>query len=700
MPQSSLQATGFPADYEERTYAGVLGKIIGVYLGRPFEGWTNERIEERLGEIDYYVHDKLGVRLIVTDDDISGTFTFIRALEDYGFDPDLSPKQIGRTWLNYLIQGRTVLWWGGLGNSTEHTAYLRLNAGIDAPLSGAIETNGQVVAEQIGAQIFIDGWGMVNPGDPERAADFAGRAASVSHDGEAVIGAQVLAAMEAQAYVESDIDSLIDVGLSTVPENSLVTRMIQDIRSWHADSGDDWRKTFTHLKGTYGYDKYGGNCHIIPNHGLIILALLHSNGDFAESLKIVNTAGWDTDCNSGNLGCLMGIRNGLEGIDSGPDWRGPFRDTCYVPTADSGGGITDAATIARRLVRTSKRLHGKPDTPPKKGARFHFSYPGSTQGFQGENCSVENALIPDTDHRGLRIEFDSERSESARATTPIFVDSLETSQYFEGRGYGLMTSPMLNPGQTVSCEVVAASDTSSPIDIALTFGVFDEQDQVEYHRGQEKTLESNESATIECTVPDFGGYPISSIGLEVLGAESSGCVYLSSLDWSGSPRVTLGRRRGRMWSKAWVNGVDSLWSWGESFRIIHNAGTGLVLYGSRDWTDYRVSADVTPHLVNQVGIACRVQGMKRYYALILTKDNRVQLIRELDGFTVLADAPFELNLGKTFEFELSVKGSTLVGVIDGQELLQATDSSLSEGGVALLINEGRSATQSVSIKPG
>ena len=25
-----------PADYLERVYAGVLGKLIGVYLGRPF----------------------------------------------------------------------------------------------------------------------------------------------------------------------------------------------------------------------------------------------------------------------------------------------------------------------------------------------------------------------------------------------------------------------------------------------------------------------------------------------------------------------------------------------------------------------------------------------------------------------------------------------------------------------------------------
>jgi hypothetical protein len=29
-----------PHDYAERVYAGVLGKLIGVYLGRPFEGWT------------------------------------------------------------------------------------------------------------------------------------------------------------------------------------------------------------------------------------------------------------------------------------------------------------------------------------------------------------------------------------------------------------------------------------------------------------------------------------------------------------------------------------------------------------------------------------------------------------------------------------------------------------------------------------
>ena len=74
------------------------------------------------------------------------------------------------------------MWWGGIGTSTEHTAYLRLAAGIPAPRSGSSALNTQVVAEQIGAQIFVDGWAMVAPGDPELAADLARRAGRVSHD--------------------------------------------------------------------------------------------------------------------------------------------------------------------------------------------------------------------------------------------------------------------------------------------------------------------------------------------------------------------------------------------------------------------------------------------------------------------------------------------------------------------------------------
>ncbi len=74
----------------------------------------------------------------MTDDDISGTFTFLRALTENGNDPDLTPAQIGDWWRNTIIENRTILWWGGIGLSTEHTAFLRLKAGMKAPASGSI----------------------------------------------------------------------------------------------------------------------------------------------------------------------------------------------------------------------------------------------------------------------------------------------------------------------------------------------------------------------------------------------------------------------------------------------------------------------------------------------------------------------------------------------------------------------------------
>lgn len=275
MSQPSL-----PHDYAERAYAGVLGKLIGVYLGRLFEQWSNERIECELGEIRYYVHEKLNVPLVVTDDDITGTFTFFRALADHAVTPDLTSAQIGETWLNYIIPLQSILWWGGIGMSTEYTAWHRLANGIPAPQSDSIALNGKTVA-----------------------------------------------ALVAAAFVESDINRLIDLAVAQIPADSLLRRMIADVRAWHAENPANWRATLHLFRTTYGYDKFPGVCHIIPNHALIHLALLHSGGDFSEAQMIVNTAGWDTDCNA------------------------------------------------------ARRLRDEPPLAPKAGARFHFDLPGAVQGF-------------------------------------------------------------------------------------------------------------------------------------------------------------------------------------------------------------------------------------------------------------------------------------------------------------------------------
>ena len=675
----------FQDDYAERVYAGVLGKVIGVYLGRPFEGWSYERIQSELGDIEGYVHNKLGVPLIVTDDDISGTFTFVRALADNGYDVNITAEQIGQAWLNYLVEERTILWWGGMGNSTEHTAYLRLKDGIPAPLSGAAELNGKIVSEQIGAQIFIDGWAMVSPGDPDQAALLAKQAATVSHDGEAVYGAIVLAVMEAMAFVESDIDRLLDGALSYIPADSLIRRLIDDVRGWHAKE-KDWRATRAQLASVYGYDKYGGNCHMVPNHGLIIHALLHGEDDFAQTMKIINTCGWDTDCNSGNVGCLMGIKNGVKGIDESSilpvDWRGPVADRIYVPTADPTWGISDCASEALFLVNTARRMAGEEALTPKGNAQFHFSWPGSVQGFTVTHgtgqVSHQNRALLASGAAGVRVG------------TPVFSPSKDVSKYFEKRNYALMASPRVYPGQTIY------ADLEGPDPANLYVAFYGNGDRIEILRSA--ASQNSAQYRIEYKIPPEA-HPVFEIGVEL---PDGGRVEVDAMGWHGTPDVEFSKRAsGSMWRRAWVDGVDNLWSFVEPYRLIQNTGTGLLIQGTRDWHDYEVSADVTPHLAKAVGIAARVQGMRRYYALKLTRvglNGVVQLVRMLHTETVLAEVSFPWRLNQRVELAIRAIGSSITGTV-GEVTLTADDDRLTSGGIALLVEEGRSATDTVCVRP-
>ena len=699
----------FSPDYGERVYAGVLGKIIGVYLGRPFEGWTHEKIMENLGEINYYVHDRYDLplhnhELVVTDDDISGTFTFLRALPDYNNTLDLTPAQIGQTWLNYIVENRTILWWGGLGNSTEHTAYLRLKNGIAAPHSGSADLNGKVVSEQIGAQIFIDGWGMICPGDPALAADLAHRAASVSHDGEAIYGAQVIAALIAQAFIEPDLDKLLNTAIALIPAHSIVYRLIADLREWHATHPQDWYAARAKLASHYGYDKFGGNCHIIPNHGLVILSLLYSQGDFQRAQTIVNTSGWDTDCNAGNVGCILGVRNGLAAFEDGPDWRGPVADCLYLSTADGGRAISDALRETDFILEVAHALHGEKWTPPKDGARFHFSLPGSVQGFRSSgNVRVENTGQPaEPGQRVLALHYDFQSSGTAKVLTPAFIPPAAMDM----PGYGLYASPTLYPGQTIRATLLADPKNSGSVAVGFQLQRYDQDDELFDVYGPRQNLAPGAYSDLEWQVPDLGGAPVAQIGISISSEETAqGIVYLDRLSWNGSPDVTFrssGKRGGRMWQRQWVNAVDFFENnFGEAFRIIQNQGRGLVITGTREWSDYSVQATVTPHLAKAFGLAARVQGLERYYALLLSDRNIIQLIKRLDGESILEDQEFEWEFGQPYDLQLKVVGNLISVSVNGATLFNITDAHhpLTSGGIALVCEEGRLGTDAVTVWP-
>ena len=695
--------TTFPADYVERVYAGVLGKIIGVYLGRPIEGWSYEKISAEVGEVDHYINEMREMPLVVTDDDISGTFTFLRALPDHGNSPELTPEEIGNTWLNYLINERTILWWGGLGNSTEHTAYIRLKEGVPAPASGSMALNGKTIAEQIGAQIFIDGWGMLFPGDPVRAVDFARRAGSVSHDGEAIYGAQVIAAMLAQAFVESDLNVLLDTAVGYIPADSTITKVIRDVRAWHAAAPDDWRATLAHIQANYGYDKFGGACHMVPNHALIIMALLYGGDDFRKAQMIVNTSGWDTDCNAANVGAILGVKNGLAGIDgSDYDWRGPLADRLYLSTADGGRAISDAVIETYHVVNAARALTGLKALAPKHGARFHFSAPGSVQGFEATSAGAEVANTSATESSGaLAIRWEAGASVPISAATPTFTPPEAIGM----KGYKMVASPTLYSGQQVSARVVAAQENGEAASVNLALTYYGPNDEVLSAAGPTVTVAPGAGETLTWQVPDLSGLPVASVGVQVTpGSSAAGEVTLDWLTWSGAPSATFTRPdgEGEQWREAWVDGVDQFQSrWWDSFRISNNIGTGLISQGTADWQDYTATANIALMLARQGGIAVRVGGMRRWYALLLCDDGKVRLIKDREKVSVLAEDDFPVELDRYYRMELSVSGNRLTGKVDGKVVLEASDDAepLVAGGVGLVVSDGTISTDAVTVSP-
>lgn len=703
-----------PEDYLHKVYAGVLGKLIGVCLGRTFENWTYQQILKTLGPIHYYVHEKFNQPCVVIDDDISGTFTFIKAFEEHGIKADLSSEEIGKTWLNNVIEKRSVFWWGGNGISTEHTAYLNLKKGILAPRSGSIDVNGQTLAEQIGAQIFIDGWAMVAPGNPSLAARLAQAAARVSHDGEAVHAAMLWAAMEAEAFVSKDIGHLLDTGLSFIPSASMVAKLISDIRGWVKQDGD-WQATRQRIEDEYGYHKYDGICHVIPNHGVMILALLYGGHSFHEAMHIVNTCGWDTDCNSGNVGCLVAIMHGFSGFDGGPNWRQPVADQALISSADNGAGINNAAQVAFEVAKIGARLAGQepPETP---SARYHFSLPGSVQGFKVTRSPPGLTSIRQEESNGdayLRIDIDGLNSdqEPIDVSTPTFTPAEVLSV---SRHYDMMASPLIYPVQKIQAILSASDGNTGSATVRLLLKAYDAGDFLFDTEGESATLNAGESTKLKWTVPrSLENKPIQQVGLAISADDTlRGAILLHSLTWTGTPTMTFRRpiadedlagvestSETTFWERAWVRSIDKFHTqMGPSFYISQDRGEGIISQGTKDWTDYRVVAqDFSVHLGAPAGVAVRVRGLNRWYAMIFLQAGSVGLVKARDEErTLLAAASFSWKFDEKYDVRLEVQGGEIRGSVSAVELT-AVDDEYSGGAIGFVVTDGALSADSLDV---
>jgi len=64
--------------------------------------------------------------------------------------------------------------------------------------------------------------------------------------------------------------------------------------------------------------------HLYPNAACVITSLWFSNGIFDKAMKIVAQAGFDVDCNAGEVGSIIGVMKGMNALSD--YWIKPFND--------------------------------------------------------------------------------------------------------------------------------------------------------------------------------------------------------------------------------------------------------------------------------------------------------------------------------------------------------------------------------------
>lgn len=677
-------------DYLEKVYSGFLGMNIGIRLGAPVEPtiWTYDRIRNTYGEITDYVKE---FKNFAADDDANGPVFFIRALYDDAKDRELVPQDVARAWLNYAREGVGMFWWGGYGISTEHTAYLNLKNGIEAPQSGSVEQNGLILAEQIGGQIFIDTWGLVNPCNPEKAAHYGEAAASVSHGGEGVLGARFFCAAIAKAFETDDIFEIMETGLAQIPKDSLYHQVASAVLEfYHAHPEEEsWRSCYEMLVRDWGYDKYQGVCHIIPNAGVCFMAMAYGKGRFDRTVEIATMAGWDTDCNAGNVGTVLGVACGLKGLPE--RYRKPVNDGIVCSGISGYLNILDIPTFSKELALLGYRLSGE-EAPAclaesfKNGEiHFDFELPGSTH-----NMRVSDLFFCALSHSGdqafsgsgsLKILVDRMvRGDQCK----VFYKPFYTRNDFSDERYSPVFSPTAYPGQTVSMKLYLDQwEGWETLGIApYVHTVYGKEDLLQ---GYIKLVQE-QWISVEFTIPDVEGDIVDEVGIVIEGyspskKKSLGLIYLDDFAITGPSAYTIDIKKqkkefGCVTPFATDHGAWDLY--GKTLNLMR-CEEAFAYTGNYYGTDYTVSAAVIPRHGASHLITARAQGAKRFYAAGFDEKGKAVLLKNDFGFTVLAECGFDWEYDREYRMQMECRGGHIIFSVDGVKVLEAEDDSFSYG---------------------
>jgi ADP-ribosylglycohydrolase len=384
-------------EYYNKVLGCWLGKNIGGTLGAPFE-WRRQ-----VNDVAFYTQDLAGEAL--PNDDLDIQLLWLVALEERGLD--LDARTLGEYWVLYVTPH-----WSEYG-----TAKVNLRAGLMPPLSGTLHND---YRDSCGSFIRSEIWACIAPGSPQVAARYAYQDAILDHgDGEGVYAELFCAIMESAAFVQSDIEKLIEIGLAYIPADCGVSGAVRDAQAsyragkswqqaresvlagyrggtffeWHDRTSEaDWQRGFG--QGKRGWD---APCNI----GMLIIGLLYGEGDFGRSICTTVNCGEDTDCTGATAGALFGILHGAEAIPE--RWVAPIgrkiRTACLnVGELGYYGDQlpADVDEMTRRTARIARQVILRHDL----GIELAEDRPTDLSGLSApgaQTLALPAALLPDAE---------------------------------------------------------------------------------------------------------------------------------------------------------------------------------------------------------------------------------------------------------------------------------------------------------------
>jgi len=342
----------------DRIHGAWLGRAAGCALGKPVEGWTKERIDSYLAFTnalpldDYfpYAEDHPEARFkscsrghieyMDRDDDMDYPILGLLLLERKG--TDFTGRNMACNWLNRMPYH--------LLYTAERAAYRNFVNDRWPPESA---TYRNPYREWIGAQIRADIFGYVTPGWPEKGAELAFRDACISHVKNGIYGEMFVAAMLSAAFTTSDMEKIIEIGLSEIPAQCRLAEAVRDTVAWCREESD-WELVWNRINERYGH--YHG-VHTINNAALVVMGLLFGSNDYETGIVVAVRAGWDTDCNGATVGSILGAKFGARALPQ--KWVGVLNDRLLSAVRGcTDNRISDLAARTFQVAKTIKEETG------------------------------------------------------------------------------------------------------------------------------------------------------------------------------------------------------------------------------------------------------------------------------------------------------------------------------------------------------